>query len=133
MLYEHETLKLAIEGGETYAWHIREGCLSFDSHFYRLIDCPPGILTLDRILDFVHPDDRERFSRNFRREERSARYRGEYRCNFGGSYQWWEFRYSSVSGDGRQPVVTGLLQNIQELKDHEAELIRRASSPNGLS
>ena len=124
LLYEHETLKLAIEGGETYAWHIREGCLSFDSHFYRLIDCPPGILTLDRILDFVHPDDRERFSRNFRREERSARYRGEYRCNFGGSYQWWEFRYSSVSGDGRQPVVTGLLQNIQELKDHEAELIR---------
>lgn len=124
LMYEHETLKLAIEGGNTYAWRIKGGCLSFDSHFYKLIACPRKSITLEQILDFVHPDDKERFSRNFQREERYAKYRGEYRCKFSGRYQWWEFRYSQVANGGQISAVTGLLQNIQEIKDHEAELIK---------
>ena len=40
------------------------------------------------------------------------------------AYKWWEFRYSLVTDNGHTPVVTGLLQNIQETKNHEAELIR---------
>ncbi len=122
--YEHETLKLAIEGGNTYAWRIKEGGLSFDSHFYKMIGCPRKPIALDQILEFVHPDDKERFCRNFRREDKYARYKGEYRCKFGGHYQWWEFRYSLVASGGRESAVTGLLQNIQEIKDHEAELIQ---------
>ena len=49
--------------------------------------------------------------------------RKQYRCNFSGKYQWWEFRYNYVLSDGHAAVVTGLLQNIQEVKDRETELI----------
>lgn len=121
---EHQTLKLAIEGGNTYAWRFTNGNLSFDSHFYKLIGCPRQSVTMKQILDFVHPDDKRRFIRNFQREEKLDAYRGEYKCRFGGQYQWWEFRYSLVADNGHTPVVTGLLQNIQETKNHEAELIR---------
>jgi PAS domain S-box-containing protein len=121
---EHQTLKLAIEGGNTYAWRFTNGNLSFDSHFYKLIGCPRQSVTMKQILDFVHPDDKRRFIRNFQREEKLDAYRGEYKCRFGGQYQWWEFRYSLVTDNGHTPVVTGLLQNIQETKNHEAELIR---------
>ena len=49
--------------------------------------------------------------------------REQYRCNFSGKSQWWEFRYNYVLSDGHAAVVTGLLQNIQEVKDRETELI----------
>lgn len=122
--YEHETLKLAIEGGTTYAWRKREEGLSFDSHFYKLIAHPHKFITLEQILTFVHPDDRARFNKNFLQEGRFTHYKGQYRCKFGGEYQWWEFCYSFVLHKDQIPVVTGLLQNIQEVKDREAELIQ---------
>lgn len=121
--YEHETLKLAIEGGTTYAWRIRDGKLSFDSHFYKLISRPEQSVTMEQIMNFVHPDDRERFNRNLQGGNQQEEYKGEYRCKFNGQYQWWEFRYSLVANDTLAPVVTGLLQNIQQVKDREAELI----------
>lgn len=123
LLYEHETLQLAIEGGTTYAWRTTEGRLSFDSHFYRLIGHPKKSISLEEILGFVHSDDKERFVRAFRWEGRHDGYKGEYRCAFGGEYAWWEFRYSLVQSEGQAPVVTGLLQNVQEKKDYEAQLI----------
>lgn len=124
LLYEHKTLKLAVEGGTTYAWRKEKTGLSFDSLFYRLIDHPRRFITLDELYAFVHPEDAERFRTCFLKGDKHTDYKGRYRCKFGGEYQWWEFRYSFVSADGqREPVVTGLLQNVQDVKDREAELI----------
>ena len=39
-------------------------------------------------------------------------------------YQWWEFRYSVLQNNEQNPIITGLLVNIQEIKDKEEELIR---------
>ena len=68
LLYEHETLCLAIEGNSTYAWRLEGDSVS---------------------------------------------------CEF----QWWEFSYNTIHTPGHAPIIAGLLQNIQELKDHEQELI----------
>lgn len=121
--YEHETLKLAIEGGTTYAWRKEQDGLSFDSHFYKLICHPCKFITLEQILSFIHPDDSERFRINFLQRNEQSNYKGQYRCKFSGEYQWWEFRYSFVPSESSVPVVTGLLQNIQEIKNRENELI----------
>lgn len=121
--YEHETLLLAIGGATTYAWRRKGEALYFDVHFLRLIRLSGHIVTPQQLLAFVHPDDAERFRERFLACEGND-HKQEYRCRFTGEYQWWEFRYSYVYGDGRSPEVTGLLQNIQEIKDREEELIR---------
>ena len=124
LLYEHKTLKLAIEGGTTFAWRKVKGNLSFDSHFYKLIAYPHTFITLEQILTFVHPDDQERFRTSFLQDHKDSNYKGEYRCKFSGKHEWWEFRYSYINNSDNSFVVTGLLQNIQEIKDREAELIQ---------
>lgn len=123
LLYEHKTLKLAIEGGTTYAWRKEKTGLTFDSHFYQLIAHPHRFITLDELYAFVHPEDGERFRACFLKGDKHVDYKGQYRCKFGGEYRWWEFRYSFVYSGGQEPVVTGLLQNVQDVKDREAELI----------
>lgn len=122
--YEHETLKLAIEGGTTYAWRKEKEGLSFDSHFYQVINYPRKFITLEDLLTFVHPDDREAFRTEFLQKNNYHEHNTQYRCNFTGEYQWWESRYSVTLDDKHQEVVTGLLQNIQDIKDREAELIQ---------
>ena len=124
LLYEHKTLKLSIEGGTTFAWRKVKGNLSFDSHFYELIDYPHTFITLEQILTFIHPDDQERFRAGFLQDHKDSNYKEEYRCKFSGEYEWWEFRYSYINNGDNSFVVTGLLQNIQEIKDREAELIQ---------
>ena len=43
----------------------------------------------------------------------------------GEGYEWWELRYSTLSATtGGRHIITGVLQNIQDIKDHEEELIR---------
>lgn len=124
LLYEHETLKLSIEGGATYAWRRVEGSLSFDSHFYKLIDYPHTFITPEQILTFIHPDDHERFCASFLQDNRHSNYKEEYRCKFSGEYEWWEFRYNYINNGNDTFVVTGLLQNIQETKEYETRLIQ---------
>ena len=121
--YEHETLELAIEGGMTYAWRREKGGLSFDPHFYKLIHYTDKFITREQILQYIHPQDRERFCARFLQSNQYTNQREQYRCNFSGKYQWWQFRYNYVLSDGHAAVVTGLLQNIQEVKDRETELI----------
>lgn len=120
--YEHETFKLAIEGGTTYVWRKSERGLRFDDHFYRLIGYTDKYMSQEQIIGYIHPDDRDRFRESFL-QERSADCKQQYRCDFGGEYRWWEFRYNYLTTDRHESVVTGLLQNVQDVKDHEAELI----------
>lgn len=122
--YEHETLKLAIEGGTTYAWRKEKEGLSFDTHFYELIEHNRESITLEQLLTFIYPDDRKRFRETFLQDNLASPNKEQYRCKFGGEYEWWEFRYSFITNEGHVPVVTGLLQNIQEVKDREEELIQ---------
>lgn len=123
LLYEHETLCLAIEGNSTYAWRLEGDSVSYDSQFCELIHHRPGRLLLDEITPYIHPDDLPAFRKNIATRHERTHHKGQYRCNFTGEFQWWEFSYNTIHTPGHAPIIAGLLQNIQELKDHEQELI----------
>ena len=123
LLYEHETLCLAIEGNSTYAWRLEGDSVSCDSQFCELIHHRPGRLLLDEITPYIHPDDLPAFRKNIATRHERTHHKGQYRCNFTGEFQWWEFSYNTIHTPGHAPIIAGLLQNIQELKDHERELI----------
>ena len=123
LLYEHETLCLAIEGNSTYAWRLEGDSVSCDSQFCELIHHRPGRLLLDEITPYIHPDDLPAFRKNIAARNERTHHKGQYRCNFTGEFQWWEFSYNTIHTPGHAPIIAGLLQNIQELKDHEQELI----------
>ena len=123
LLYEHETLCLAIEGNSTYAWRLEGDSVSCDSQFCELIHHRPGRLLLDEITPYIHPDDLPAFRKNIAARHEHTHHKGQYRCNFTGEFQWWEFSYNTIHSPGHAPIIAGLLQNIQELKDHEQELI----------
>lgn len=123
LLYEHETLCLAIEGNSTYAWRLEGDSVSCDSQFCELIHHHPGRLLLDEITPYIHPDDLPAFRKNIAARHERTHHKGQYRCNFTGEFQWWEFSYNTIHTPGHAPIIAGLLQNIQELKDHEQELI----------
>lgn len=125
--YEHETLTLAISGSSTYVWRLEGEGIICDPHFYDLIRHPRERITLDEIIHFLHPADRERFYRGYRASENVHTHKGHYRFDFtGGGYEWWELRYSTLPAtvSGGKYIITGLLQNIQDVKDHEEELIQ---------
>ena len=121
--YEHETLCLASEGKSTYAWRLEGDSVSCDSQFCELIHHRPGRLLLDEITPYIHPDDLPAFRKNIATRHERTHHKGQYRCNFTGEFQWWEFSYNTIHTPGHAPIIAGLLQNIQELKDHEQELI----------
>lgn len=123
LLYEHETLCLAIEGNSTYAWRLEGDSVSCDSQFCELIHHRPGRLLLDEITPYIHPDDLPAFRKNIAARHERTHHKGQYRCNFTGEFRWWEFSYNTIHTPGHAPIIAGLLQNIQELKDHEQELI----------
>ena len=123
LLYEHETLCLAIEGNSTYAWRLEGDSVSCDSQFCELIHHRPGRLLLDEITPYIYPDDLPAFRKNIAARHERTHHKGQYRCNFTGEFQWWEFSYNTIHTPGHAPIIAGLLQNIQELKDHEQELI----------
>ena len=123
LLYEHETLCLAIEGNSTYAWRLEGDSVSCDSQFCELIHHRSGRLLLNEITPYIHPGDLPVFRKNIASRHERTHHKGQYRCNFTGEVQWWEFSYNTIHTPGHAPIIAGLLQNIQELKDHEQELI----------
>ena len=123
LLYEHETLCLAIEGNSTYAWRLEGDSVSCDSQFCELIHHRSGRLLLNEITPYIHPGDLPVFRKNIASRHERTHHKGQYRCNFTGEFQWWEFSYNTIHTPGHAPIIAGLLQNIQELKDHEQELV----------
>ncbi len=123
LLYEHETLCLAIEGNSTYAWRLEGDSVSCDSQFCELIHHRSGRLLLNEITPYIHPGNLPVFRKNIASRHERTHHKGQYRCNFTGEFQWWEFSYNTIHTPGHAPIIAGLLQNIQELKDHEQELI----------
>lgn len=76
------------------------------------------------MVKFIHPDERERFLHQVANLSDHPKRTAQYRCKFTGEYQWWEFRYKQICHNDNIHIITGLLQNIQEVKDKEEELIQ---------
>lgn len=122
--YEHELLSLAMESGNTYAWRFDGEKAIFDPQFYELIHYDSPQMNIDDMVKFIHPDKRERFLHQVANLSDHPKRTAQYRCKFTGEYQWWEFRYKQICHNDNIHIITGLLQNIQEVKDKEEELIQ---------
>lgn len=122
--YEHEVLTLAIEGGNSYAWRLEGNTVYFDAQFRELIHHGNTQMTIQEIFPYIHPDEQVTFEHNLRQILSRPKRTSQYRCKFTGEYQWWEFRYNIIHNNEEHYIITGILQNIQETKDKEEELIQ---------
>lgn len=122
--YEHELLSLAMESGNTYAWRFDGEKAIFDSQFCELIHYDSPQMHFDDMAKFIHPDERGKFLHQVTNISDHPKRTAQYRCKFTGEYQWWEFRYKQICHNDNIHIITGLLQNIQEVKDKEEELIQ---------
>ncbi|WP_455591863.1 ATP-binding protein [Bacteroides sp.] len=119
---EKETLALAVEGGNMYAWKLVDGYFVFESDFWKFLDLQKRPISIKEMASFIHPDDKHRLEQELELFSVTPKKIIQLRCDFNRQgYQWWEFRYTiSLLESGQK--TAGLLLNIQAFKDREAEL-----------
>lgn len=120
---EKETLALAIEGSDTYAWKLENNYFIFESDFWESQGMRSKVLTFEKLIKLIHPDHWNEVRENWRKISLIRKVAVRARCDFNGKgYQWWEFRYKTISLPGGGYKAAGLLLNVQAIKDREYEL-----------
>ena len=120
---EKETLALAIESGNTFAWKLENSTFVFESDFCETLGIRQRKLSIDEFAELTHPDYRSRIRQDWPNMPLAQNQKILLQCDFNGTgYQWWEFRYTTLLMSDGQCRTTGLLLNIQEVKDREQEL-----------
>ncbi len=121
---ERESLMLAVEGGDTYAWRIKEKLIVFENAFWRSLNMEPHPLEIKEFLSFVHPDYIPMVESLLEKTIVNGKHFLKIRCDFNGTgYQWWELRCSTMESILGGQKTTGLFLNIEEYKKREQELI----------
>ncbi|MEG1865466.1 MAG: HAMP domain-containing sensor histidine kinase [Bacteroides sp.] len=121
---EKESLALALEGSDTFAWKDQNGHFHFENAFWETIKVPAHELTAKEFRSYVHPDQYRIFDNNWETRNTPGKKMVQLQVDFNGKgYCWWEFRYSITLLDTGQARTSGLLLNIQNFKDREQELI----------
>lgn len=121
---EREALALAIQGGNTYAWKLRDGYLEIEDSFWKALSMFPRLLSSAEAEGLVHPDFRNTFKEHRQNLHYPGKYSVELQCDFTGTgYCWWEFRYSTISNSDGSLKTAGLVMNIEDFKQREKELI----------
>lgn len=120
---EKETLSLAIEGGDTYAWKLESDHFIFENDFWKRLGMECRLVTFEELLGMMHPDHWDEVKVNWREISKAGKVVSQVRCDFDGKgYKWWEFRYKTVTTPGGRYKAAGLVLNVQTSKDHEQEL-----------
>ncbi len=120
---EKETLALAIEGSDTYAWKLENDYFIFESDFWKSQGMRSKVLTFEKLIDYIHPEHWDEVRENWRKISIIRKVAVQARCDFNGKgYQWWEFRYKTIALPNGGYKAAGLLLNVQDIKDHEQEL-----------
>ena len=81
-------------------------------------------MNIDDMVKFIHPDERERFLHQVANLSDHPKRTAQYRCKFTREYQCCEILNKNKCQKDNIHIITGLLQNIQEVKDKEEELIQ---------
>lgn len=123
---ERRFLRLALEGGNTYAWKLEKGCFIFENDFFIDNQIDPREMSLTDLLAITHPDDREHLRSHIRDIYAGIWEETTIQCRFNFNskeYCWWELRYNhgEDKADTEQTVI-GLCLNIQSFKDKEDKL-----------
>lgn len=120
---EKETLALAIEGSDTFAWKLENDHFVFEKEFWISQKMSAKSLGFEELLLFMHPDHWDEVRGYWKNISKAGKVVSQVRCDFNEKgYQWWEFRYKTILLSGGGYKAAGLLLNIQAIKDREQEL-----------
>ena len=120
---EKETLALAIEGSDTFAWKLENDHFVFEKEFWISQKMSAKSLGFEELLSFMHPDHWDEVRGYWKNISKAGKVVSQVRCDFNEKgYQWWEFRYKTILLSGGGYKAAGLLLNIQAIKDREKEL-----------
>lgn len=120
---EKETLALAIEGSDTYAWKYEDGKFIFETAFWQAQGVKKQIPTIEELELFIHSEHHDLFWKNWMKLPEAQKEISQMRCDFNGKgYQWWEFRYTTTRLESGGYRTAGLLLNIETFKKRELEL-----------
>ena len=120
---EKETLALAIEGSDTFAWKLENDHFVFEKEFWISQKMSAKSLGFEELLSFMHPDHWDEVRGYWKNISKAGKVVSQVRCDFNEKgYQWWEFRYKTIQLPGGGYKAAGLLLNIQAIKDSEQEL-----------
>ena len=120
---EKETLALAIEGSDTFAWKLENDHFVFEKEFWMSQKMSAKSLGFEELLSFMHPDHWDEVRGYWKNISKAGKVVSQVRCDFNEKgYQWWEFRYKTIQLPGGGYKAAGLLLNIQAIKDREQEL-----------
>lgn len=120
---EKETLALAIEGSDTFAWKLENDHFVFEKEFWISQKMSAKSLGFEELLSFMHPDHWDEVRGYWKNISKAGKVVSQVRCDFNEKgYQWWEFRYKTILLPGGGYKAAGLLLNIQSIKDREQEL-----------
>ena len=119
---EKETLALAIEGSDTFAWKLENDHFVFEKEFWISQKMSAKSLGFEELLSFMHPDHWDEVRGYWKNISKAGKVVSQVRCDFNEKgYQWWEFRYKTILLPGGGYKAAGLLLNIQAIKDREQE------------
>jgi signal transduction histidine kinase len=122
---EREILELAIEGGNTFAWSLKDGKVYFENSFWKFINATPQALNKKEILSYIHPEYRRMFLRFYDNLPNNNSGKMQVLCGFKeNNFSWWEIRYSTTTNVDGTTRTAGLLINVQDFKDKEKEMER---------
>ena len=120
---EKETLALAIEGSDTFAWKLENDHFVFEKEYWISQKMSAKSLGFEELLSFMHPDHWDEVRGYWKNISKAGKVVSQVRCDFNEKgYQWWEFRYKTILLPGGGYKAAGLLLNIQAIKDREQEL-----------
>lgn len=125
---EVEELLFAAENAEIglWYWDLKQGNIYATPKCNELFNIPAyDRLTYDRLIDAVHPEDRERVTETLRKAHvNGTKYSEEFRVNYGdGRIEWLSAEGKSFLDDnGRPEKMTAVVRRITEQKLAEEEL-----------
>lgn len=123
---EKRFLRLALEGGNTYAWKLENELFIFENEFFTANQMAPRKISLTELLSITHPDDQGHLRSHIQDIYSGIWEETTIQCRFnfnGKDYCWWELRYNQGEDktDPEQTVI-GLCLNIQAFKEKEERL-----------
>ncbi|MDD3037809.1 PAS domain-containing sensor histidine kinase [Bacteroides sp.] len=122
----HKRLTLSTDGGQISLWNMHMGEIEFDDLFVRLTGLEQRRFTQTDFFKYVHPDDFQplkSFHETLHKSPSIQIQRIRFCFNDKNGYQWYEFRYRSLTDAQGEMMLVGIMQNIQELVEREHQLI----------
>lgn len=122
----HKRLTLSADGGRISLWNIQGDEVEFDENYSNLTGLRQRRFTKEDFMKYVYPDDYQLFSSfcdalfhltDMRMQRARFCFSGD------GVYQWYEFRCRSLKDTSGKVILAGIMQNIQEMVEHENQLI----------